>query len=535
MSNADGELPLIIGDLQAGLAYLSGLVLDDPETADRQLTRLLDTLLAMPPEPGSLFALLERTREPLAFAEAEIARRYHSKPVPLDAEEEAAFEQCVDAWRKMAAAYGRCLPPSDGDAGGPQFLMRLATVLQRCLYYTGMVILEHYRARRELPPGIWLDLHRHYRLAEAHGIAYLAVDDPLEADAPQVHCAAAYLVPLLTEIASPYSHDPREVNLIRSWAAMAAPLVLIAPQRDDRELPAYVIELAKDAPLHPVVNAGEMGDDVRCIDSAHLGVRIGQLLTLLHQRVPPQQLGLGDETSGKTIELLEQLRHAWGLEILPRRFRRFPAVGSAQVVAGFPGMYVHISGEDFEQPDSATTYSRGEFDQLFTFREQSDPGMHLAFKPKTSFPPDEWTVLNHSASGFRLLRAAAGEALRHGQLLALKPHDGERYILVAVTWLMQERSGQLEAGVATLPGVPEGVGVRILIPGTPGDERFVSAFLLPAVPAIHEEASVVLPVGIYQASRELEVVHGDGRVSQLQMNHILQRGCDFDRVSYRSL
>lgn len=535
MSADAGELPLIVPDLSAGLAYLSRLVLDDPEIADRQLTRFLDTLLAMPPEAGTLFALLERAREPLAFAEAEIARRYHSKPIPLDAAEDAAFKQCVEAWRKMAAAYAQCLPPSDGDAGGQQFLIRLATVLQRCLYYTGMLILEHYQARRELPAGIWLDLHRYYRLAEAHGIAYLAVEDPLEVDAPQMHCAAAYVVPLLTEIASPYSHDPREVSLIRSWAAMAAPLVLIAPQLGDRDLPPYVIELAKDAPLHPAVNAKELGDDVRCLDSARLGLRIGQLLTLLHQRVPPQQLGLGDETSGKVIELLEQLRHAWGLEILPRRFRRFPAIGTAQVVTGFPGMYVHITGEDFEQPDSANTYSRGEFDQLFTFREQSDPGMHLAFKPKTSFPPDEWTVINHSASGFRLVRTAAGESLRHSQLVALKPHDGECYILAVVTWLMQEQSGELEAGIATLPGVPEGVGVRILIPGTPSDERFVRAFLLPALPAIREEASLVLPVGIYQASRELEVIHGDGRIHQLQMNHILQRGCDFDRVSYRPL
>lgn len=535
MTSDAGELPLIIPDLQAGLGYLSRLVLDDPEIADRQLTRFLDTLLAMPPEPESLFALLERTREPLAFAEAEIARIYHSRPVPLDIPEEEAFRQCVGAWRKMAAAYERCLPPGDGSGGGQHFLVRLATVLQRCLYYTGMLVFEHYRARRELPAGIWLDLHRYYRLAEAHGVDYLPVEDPLETDAPQMYCAAAYLVPLLTEIASPYSHDPREVNLIRSWAVMAAPLVLIAPQRGDRELPAYVIELAKDAPLHPAVNANELGDDVRCLDSARLGLRIGQLLTLLHQRVPPQQLGLGDETTGKVIELLEQLRHAWGLEILPRRFRRFPAIGTAQVVADFPGMYFHITGDDFEQPDSANTYSRGAFDQLFTFREQSDPGMHLAFKPKSGFPPDDWMVVNHSASGFRLLRAAAGEALFHGQLLALKPHDGERYILAVVTWLMQEQTGELEAGVAVLPGVPQGVGVRILIPGTPSGERFVRAFLLPALPAIREEASLVLPVGIYQASRELEVVHGNGRVSQLQMNHILQRGSDFDRVSYRAL
>lgn len=535
MTRDAGELPLIIPDLQAGLGYLSRLVLDDPEVADRQLTRFLDALLALPPEPDCLFALLEKARNPLAFAEAEIARIYHNQPLPLTAAEEAGFRQCIAAWRKIAGAYGRCLPPTDADAGGQQFLVRLATVLQRCLYYTGMVVVEHCRARRELPAGLWLDLHRYFRIAEEYGIAYLPVDDPLEADAPQVHCAAAYLVPLLTEIASPYSHSLRELNLVRSWAAMAAPLVLIEPPRGDRELPAYVIDLARDAPLHPAEHGKDPGADVRCVDPARLVIRIGQLLTQLHQRVSPSQLGLGEETSGKVVELLEQLRHAWGLEMLPRRFRRFSAIGSAQVVSGFAGMYSHITGADFAPPDSPATYSRGAFDQLFTFREQSEPGMHLAIKPPASFPTDEWTVVNHSASGFRLLRTAAGEPVRHGQLLAVKPHDGERYLLAMVCWLMQAQSGELEAGIATLPGIPEGIGVRILIPGTPRDERFVRAFMLPALPAIHEDPSLVLPTGIYQASRVLEVVQGNWRIRTVRMNHILQRGSDFDRVSYRSL
>lgn len=535
MTGDAGELPLIIPDFDAGLGYLSRLVLDDPEIADRQLTRFLDALLALPPEPERLFALLEKARAPLAYAEAEIARRYHGKPLPLAADEDAAFRQCVAAWQKMAAAYARCLPPADSELGGQQFLVQLATVVQRCLYYAGMAIVEHYRARRELPAGIWLTLHGYYGIAESHGIAYLPVEDPLEADAPQVHCAAAYLVPLLTEIASPYGHGQRELDLIRKWAAMAAPLVVIAPARAAQERPAYVIELAKDAALHPVDHGQELAADVRCVDPARLVARIGRLLTLLHQRVPPSQLGLGDETAGKVIELLEQLRHAWGLEMLPRRFRRFPAIGTVQVVAGFAGMYHQITGDDFGQAEAAATYSRGEFDQLFTFREQSDPAMPLALKPKASFPTDEWTVVNHSASGFRLLRAGAGEAVRHGQLLAVKPHDGDRYLLATVSWLMQEPGGELEAGVATLPGLPEGVGVRILIPGTPKGERFVQAFLLPALPAIHEEASLVLPVGIYQASRVLEVVQGNWRIRPLRMNHILQRGSDFDRVSYRTL
>lgn len=535
MSGSGGELPLIVPDLASGQAYLAHLELDDPLIADRQLTRLLDALLAMPPEPDTLFALLEQLRTPLAYAEGEIARHYRNKPVPLSETEEEHFRLCAGAWRKMAAAYGRCLPDAASDDGGQDFLVRLATVLQRAVSYGGLAIVEHYRVRRELPPGSWFELHRLYQLAEQHGIAYLPVADPLADGERQIHCAGAYLALLLTEIAGPYCHPLREVNLIHNWALQAGALLTIAATRGERELPAYLLELDKDAPLHLSTGVDPASPAVRCLDTTRLEARIAQLLNLLHQHVPPVQLGLGEETAGKAIELLERLRHAWGLEVLPRRFRRFPAIGSAQVVGGFAAMYAHVGGIEFEQQDSARVYSRGEFDELFTFREQSDPGMHLAFKPKSSYPPDEWKVINHSASGFRLLRAAAGEAIHHGQLLAIKPHDGERYLLATVTWLMQETGGELEAGVATLPGVPEAVGVRIQIAGAPSGERYVRAFLLPALPAIREEASLVLPCGIYQASRILEAVYGDGRLRQVRMNHILQRGSDFDRVSYQAL
>jgi hypothetical protein len=55
------------------------------------------------------------------------------------------------------------------------------------------------------------------------------------------------------------------------------------------------------------------------------------------------------------------------------------------------------------------------------------------------------------------------------------------------------------------------------------------------VPAIGEEASIVIPVGLYQASRILDFFVADEEPGQLRMNHILQRGTDFDRISYQRL
>jgi hypothetical protein len=139
--------------------------------------------------------------------------------------------------------------------------------------------------------------------------------------------------------------------------------------------------------------------------------------------------------------------------------------------------------------------------------------------------------VNQSVSGFRLIRSLAGKRLVHGQLLALRPHDGERFLLAQTTWLMQDRSGGLVAGVAALPGLPQAVAAR---PRGDGETRSVApyhpAFLLPEVPAIGAERSLVLPSGFYQIGRIIELhAEGDWHV---RLDRMLQQGPDFERVSF---
>lgn len=532
--NANAELNAPrIPDLQTGMTYLAQLPLAHPAAAEQQLIEFLDQLLAAPPDPGILHSLLEQARVPMCFVEEEMARRYHNKPLPLADEEEACFQQVVAAWRRMTKAYALCARLEQPDTDNPQYAALVATILHRCLYYTGMIILEHYRARRELPAGIWLELHGYYLTAEEWGVAYTPVEDTLENSLQATHCAAAYVTLLLIEIASPYSNSVRNLNLIRRWAGMWAPLVAVHPLEDDLELPPYVVELGKDLALHQTAALEGQGKDVRRLDTARLGLQINHMLGQLRQRMTPSQLGLGEETSGHVIGLLDHLARPWTQSASPRKFRRFATEGTARMASGFEAMHYFVSGGEFVQPDSAKTYSRGEFDQLFTFRDQVDPGQKLTIRPQLDFPLDEWSVLNHSANGFRLGRSCAGQKVAHGQLLAVCPHDGEHFLLTQASWLMQEADGGLILGVAVLPGMPLGVGVRPLAADGTSSERFVRAFLLPPVPAIREAGSLVLPSGVYQASRLLEMAVGE-EIRRLRMKNILQRGIDFDRISYEA-
>lgn len=530
MSN-DPQMRLVIIDLDEGMRYLAGLMLANPATAERQLLDLLDTLLTNPPDPGILFALLEQTRAPLCFVEEEMARSYHNKAVPLNPDEEAAFQATVETWRRMGKAYALCASLEEPAVDKPGYKELMATILQRCIYYSGMVINEHYRAHRELPPGIWLDLHGYYETAEEWGVAYTPVSDPLESTTQATHCAATYITQLLIDVASPYSHSVRNLNLIRRWAVMWAPLVGIDRLDSDLELPPYVVELMKDQALHLSAAVEGSADDVRRLDTTRLNLQIDHAISQLRMRYSPAQLGLGEETASHVLKLLGQLLRPWSQMASARRFRRFASEGTARVATGFPAMYFHSTGMPFEQPDTAAAYSRGEFEQLFTFRDRADPGQTLVIRPHADYPVEYWSVINHSANGFRLARSGAGQRIHHGQLMAVCPHDGENFLLAYATWLMQEDSGGLVVGLATLPGIPQGIGFRTLDNGgSATSERYAAGFMLPALPPIGEELSLVLPPGNYHAGRDLEVVAGEETL-RLRLNHVLLRQSDFERIS----
>ena len=519
--------------LVAGLEFLAELPLANPVLAEQKLIELLDRLLAEPPSAATLMALLEQARFPLSFVEEELAKRYQKRAQPLADEEEACFQHVIEAWEKMERGYATCARLQQPEPDNPQFTTLIATIVHRCLYYSGMVIFEHFRARREVPPGLWLDLHGYFATAEEWQVTNTPVNDALENDLQATHCSAAYLTVQLIEVASPYGCSARDLALIRRWANMWAPLVSIHPLDNEYEVPPYLIELLRDLPLHPTGGAEHIGEDARRLDMSRLGLQISHMVAQLHQRLTPTQLGLGEDTSGHVIRLLERLSRPWTQSASPRRFRRFPSAGSAKVAVGMGAIHFFVSGgKEFFQPDTSSAYSRSEFEELYTFRERVAPNEPLALKPHHDFGTESWAVINHSANGFRLSRGSTGSRIAHEQLVAVCPHDGEQFLLAQITWLMEEiEDKSIVAGLAVLPGIPTAVAARVQAGEGGQSERFVRAFLLTAVPAINQEASLVLPSGSYQPSRILEI-QGEGGSLLVRMKSMRVRGADFDRVTY---
>jgi len=63
-------------------------------------------------------------------------------------------------------------------------------------------------------------------------------------------------------------------------------------------------------------------------------------------------------------------------------------------------------------------------------------------------------------------------------------------------------------------------------------EKYVPAFLLPAVAALNAPASLIIPRDWFQPDRVVEILHQNGEKKNVKMGFSVERGIDYERVSF---
>lgn len=506
---------------------LAGLPVTNVPLACDVLERVLRSMQQTPPAAHEYLGLLESAREPLAFLLDTLSSRYAAKPLPPAEAEVAAFARTTSLWRLMADSYARV---AQFGSGVPAVQEQLALICQRCIHYTGQVIIEYFRARREVVPGLWLELHGYYDTADEWELATERLEDPL-GPTGATSCAQAYATVLLVGLSNPSARTPRELAWIIRWAQLLAPNTQVVRPDEEAGGRGYGVDLMQDKGLLPVDHLSGT-HSARLFDTSTLAGIVQQLFARIKAGETPAALGLGEDCpAASASRLLLQLYRPWCLAAMPRRFERGRAAGMLAVGYGLDCIYFHVTGGDFTQPQHARTYSRLDADKLWTYRNQMDPTQPLHIRAaELGFALDNWEIVDQSVNGFRIVRNAAGPRVEHGALIALKPPGADQYLLGRITWLTARNDGKLEAGIQVLPGPAKGVGVRPTGLGVSPNEQYARGFFVPPVPALKEPISVIVPGGWHHPDRVIEVF--TDRPVLARLGELMARGPNFDRCAF---
>ncbi|MFZ5555646.1 MAG: hypothetical protein ACOZDY_02795 [Pseudomonadota bacterium] len=504
-------------DAAACEQWLAQLQLSDIRAAHRALLRAVTQLNHFAIAPIERLKILERLTETVAHVQSEFAKRLVGRPLPLVDAEAAALKGLIGLWAQMVTGYRHVLGQAAGNA---ELAAQRPLLTQRCLRYTGAQIIDFLRMRYEIPGDQWPQLHAVFAYAEGQRFADAPVAEPGGAASS---CRAVYVETLLVCHANPYELTPKQLEItqrwLRSWCGNVA--VNMSPKQGDDNVPCLAVYLKGQAGLQSLKQV-TISEATRYLDLSDISkiVRVKQVL--LQQGQTPEQLGLGRDCEQPGCgQLLAQLHKVWCEGVPVRSFERRQTVSEARVAFGLPATWQFVAGKPFTQPGQKR-------------RPGGAPAWGGAPVAKAAEAPvkDEiWAVKDESVVGMRIEREGGGERLVVNRLTALKLSTATWHLLGVVRWLVVGRTGALQAGLRTLPGVPNPVAVRPTGPGIPLTEPWVEAMFLPEVPSLKLPGSLVLPRGLYQPHRLLEL-HRDDAARKVKLELLVERGVDYERVSF---
>ncbi len=451
-------------------AWLNQLQLTNLQLAHERLLTQMNELNRLAMSSTERLRILELLRETASYVQEDMLRKIAAKPLPLNEHERAIFNAIEQLWQAMITGYQRGLQACL--LGEKSMLRHAAMLCQRCLHYSGRLILSRLQTGHQPEARHWQQLHELYAFAEQ-----------LRDEAQDESCTASYVKTLLLCYANPAQMSRWQAQKTEHWLTSW----LCGVQLD-----RSCSQSRNDAQPLAVDMSGSQGfqriDSLRHHDETRYlaMVPISKLLRvksiLLQQGQTPAQVGLGDEKDSRTcLELLNLLHLHWCEN--RRALARRPAMLSAEVSTA---------------PLLDTKFSLKK-ELLWQMQDENILGAQLCSEP--------------------------GERIACGQLIGIRPENLRHFMLGSAVWV--QHHGKLSMGVKYFPGSPEAVQLRT----SPTLET--AAFLLPALPALKTPASLIVPRGWFRAGISAEIRKQDGQLVSIQPGFCVEHGIDYERVSYK--
>jgi hypothetical protein len=529
----DLDLPTISPDARPEFTDASGCAkwlqtvpLINVGPAHVRLLEQLEELNTYKLAPAERLKILELMRDPVNFVQKEQAKKFASRPAPLAPPEREILKNVHALWDALSAGYQHCMQAVAERAGN----LSIPLVGQRVLWCTGQKMITCYQAYQDVGQREWEVLHSVYALVEERGKTREEVAHPAH-KGRETTCMETYAQVLLLDLSNPGKLTPRQIELISLWLERWTRKVSIgraAPDAGEGVAPLAVdLSGASGASHRPAE-----GESARFLDIHELKSDLRKRVALLRKGETPGELGLGEDVTAALADtMLVMLYRRWCEDKQSRAHPRHGASGEAQTCAGMPAIHFFVSGRAFTARSASRPISQKEHEEIATFgrlatRRDDDP----ATTP--NYPLETWHIRDESASGLRLERIdpRASSRLVLGQLLGIRLANAKSFLLCTVKWLSVSTEFGLRIGVQILPGVPQGIAVKPAGANT-GAEPFVQGFLLPAFAPLQAPETLVTPAGLFKPKREIEVADRQGR---LRLVELVDRGADFERVSFES-
>ncbi len=494
---------------------------------------LLDALRIL---NGSEFVPIERLtcmelmRDKVSFLQAEQRARFSGKMVPLAAADMAGWQVSYSVVQEMEAGYRKSF--EEGTGGAIDVEAHLALIIQRIMRYIGLQMLFAGMIYRRFDPALWMRLHLQWIEAESRGITQKSVRDSVGSIDGTSSVQAAYVAILLAQLANTYELAPRQIDFIDALLKRFA--IKVTVESDPATCAGYPL-VAVDLFGNSGATSGEgeeAADHLRFLRIEELSKSLRRRIIKLGEGENPALLNLPSDWSAQDSLLqMKRVHRLWCEGGSGRPPGIVPEETRAQLAFGINDLHFFVSGAAFEQPGKKREMTRQELNDITMFGKLSEATLQ-ARTGGSMFVAETWGIVDEGKGHIRVLRPGnATHGVAIGRLVGLRVGGKGPILATVVREIVQDLDGALTISLGMLPGKAEAVAVRSGDSRNRASANYVQAIRLPAVPGLNAPGTLILPTGIAQPNRGLDLFVPNGDSREVTVVDFVERGVDFDRVS----
>lgn len=556
-------------DPREAQAWLASLPLADAGNAARDLYQALYALNRLDIGAQTRVELMDLYRGPVGTVSSVLETQLNGLALPLPSAARQMAEFVRQLQMEMAIGY-KCAFQDLQIARvpwGKKSQLTLATA--RAMAYLGEVLRHSYEVYMPQPPGVWKEIHALYRYAEAQG----SLDQPLAtADSEEGKTGQSvgqhYRAILLLALCNPYQLPQNECTHVAAFLSHWAHKASIGDNTNVADpVGHFLVNLAADMPPAPMVQPRGVraSTDLRVLNTIELARTVHGFSKRLEQGEGSHILDLGGDLTGTAArEMLRRMIKFWGLTPT-RRYARTRTRGYLYLCSGINALHFFVSGrKPFAPPvqapvetlppepgeelarktaakaladagkagkDAPAPEAKGEAASMDSASGLPRWLADAKLATPEAYPVDRWQLRDESARG--LLLAREGEVaiqLRVGDVLGMQGTNGGGWHAGVIRWIKSPEAKRVEMGVERL--APKVTPVAVCPADSLATRRYAQGLLLPAMPVLQRPTTLLVPRGIYEPTRDLELTMDDGSRRLVRVLRLLERTASFDQIVF---
>ena len=521
--------------------WIRQLPLADAQESCRHLQKLLQAANRTPLEPAARYKFADAIHDTIGQVSRVLVRGISHRGFPLTGKALQQADLCTAVQRELADTYK--LIAADSLHAGRSDRKLLAAALQHAVQQLGRMLLDHYALYAPASDGLWLDLHRLYRIAEDHDLLTPAANSRRAPAGARI--GELYRQSLLISLSNPYRLRRGELGRVVSLASAIAHKLILSPRPTEHG--AFQVRTEQDRP--PFVRAHEHDTGgVRYIDLSAVAatlqqdelehnepeLQLRQRLLALWRRPPRRGFNRIAQSSeihvGVGLNTAHFLLERETPPIPKPPAPASPALGVVPPMESLTETETHFSFDSHWYDNGSEQFYPASSRRRPT-QQYPIPGSVL---PEPEYRDYLWRTLDVSARGCCLRwDNDKPSPARVGEVVTLREDEGGSWTVGVVRWMQYEREHGLKLGIEILAPGAEAVVTRST-DRNPAEPKQDTALELAAVRAAGQPASLILGSTEHRVGELLDVLH-HGRPKRIRLSAELERNGNFSHFVYESL